>query len=161
MTLPSDVKLVFDLAKPSDAKEAAALGDAENFVRAIAYGIVKQDAGDAAYKFYSVPLSNAQSYAKDQIQQHIDNGYTITGTRRLTHGKVVMASNGTQASVSFCEDDSKFYGREVKTRKIHVTAPSANDYYYFEIVMTASTGHKGLWTAEAIEVQGKATQCKA
>jgi hypothetical protein len=161
MTFPSDFKMVFDRTEPSEAKEAAALNDAENFVRAINYGILQQDAEDAAYKFYSDPRGNAQAYAKKQIQQYIDGGWTVTGTQRYTGAKVDLASDGNRASVSFCDDDSKFYGKEIKSKKVLKTKPSNKDYYFFEIVMTTSNEAKGLWTVETIEVQKEATQCKA
>ncbi|MEV5931199.1 hypothetical protein AB0L56_00140 [Streptomyces sp. NPDC052079] len=160
MTFPSDFTMEFDRAVPSDAKQAAALADAENFVRAVNYGIVQQDAEDAAYKFYSAPGSSAQSYAKKQIQQYVDGGWTITGVQRYTRAKVEMAGDGSRASVSFCDNDSKFYGKEVKTKEVLKTEPSDKDYYFFEIVMTASHEAKGLWTADTIEVQKEATQCK-
>ncbi|MEV7785627.1 hypothetical protein AB0O72_09530 [Streptomyces sp. NPDC088106] len=161
MAFPSDFTMEFDRAVPSDAKQAAALTDAENFVRAINYGIVQQDAEDAGYKFYSTPGGSAQAYAKKQIQQYVDGGWTITGVQRYTRAKVEMASDGSRASVSFCDDDSKFYGKEVKTKKVLKTEPSDKDYYFFEIVMTASQEAKGLWIADTIEVQKEATQCKA
>lgn len=153
--------MIFDRVEPSDTRDAAALGDAENFVRAMNYGIVRQDAEDAAYKFYSTPNGNAQAYAEKQIRQYVVGGWTVTGVQRYTRGKVDMTSDGTRASVSFCDDDSRFYGKEVKSKKILKTKPSDKDYYFFEIVMTASKETKGLWIAEAIEVQKEATQCKA
>ena len=161
LTFPSDFRMEFDRAEPSDAKQAAALHDAENFVRAINYGIVQQDMEHSAYKFYSTPGGSAQAYAKKQIQQYVDGGWTITGVQRYTRANVEMAGDGSRASVSFCDDDSKFYGKEVKTQKVLKTEPSDKDYYFFEIVMTASKDAKGLWTAETIEVQEEATQCKA
>ena len=160
ITFPADFKMVFDGTAPTDAKKAAALNDAENFVRGINYGIVRQDAEDAAYKFYSTPDGTAQAYAKKQIKQYIDGGWTITGIQSYSRTKVDMASDGSRASVSFCDDDSKFYGKEVKSKKVLKTQPSDKDYYFFEIVMTASNEAKGLWTAEGIEVQTEATQCK-
>ncbi|CAL9475704.1 hypothetical protein [Streptomyces sp. enrichment culture] len=161
LTFPSDFRMEFDRAEPSDAKQAAALHDAENFVRAINYGIVQQDMEHSAYKFYSTPGGSAQAYAKKQIQQYVDGGWTITGVQRYTRANVEMAGDGSRASVTFCDDDSKFYGKEVKTQKVLKTEPSDKDYYFFEIVMTASKDAKGLWTAETIEVQEEATQCKA
>ncbi|MEU9243248.1 hypothetical protein [Streptomyces sp. NPDC048385] len=161
MTFPSDFEMAFDITKPSDAKEAAALGDAENFVRAINYGIIRQDAEDAAYKFYSTADGTAQAYAEKQIKQYVDGGWTVTGIQHYSQGKVDLAADGKRASVSFCDDDSKFYGKEVKSKKILKTSPSNKDYYYFEIIMTASQEAQGLWTAEDIEVQTEATQCKA
>ncbi|KUN08767.1 hypothetical protein AQI95_07080 [Streptomyces yokosukanensis] len=160
MKFPSDFKMVFDRTEPSDAKNAAVLGDAENFVRAINYGVVQQNAEDGAYKFYSTPDGTAQAYARKQIKQYVDGGWTVTGVQRYSRAKVDMTSGGNRASVSFCDDDSKFYGKEVKSKKILKTKPSDKDYYFFEIVMTASKGAKGLWTAEDIEVQKEATQCK-
>lgn len=161
MPFPSDFEMVFDIAKPSDVKEAAALGDAENFVRAINYGVVRQDPEDAAYKFYSAVGSTARSYAKTQIKQYLDGGWTVTGVQRYSRGRVDLAADGKRASVSFCDDDSKFYGKEVKSKKILRTSPSDKDYYYFEIVMAASLKAKGLWTAENVKVQTKAIQCRA
>ncbi|MFJ2818778.1 hypothetical protein [Streptomyces sp. NPDC087294] len=161
MTFPSDFRMVFDRIEPSDATKAAALGDAENFIRGINYGIAQQNAESAAYKFYSAPGSKAQAYAKDQIQQAVDGSWTITGTQRYTRAKVTLADGRTRASVSFCDDDSKYYGRDIKTRKVLTTQPSDTDYYFFEIVMTASKDVKGLWLAEDLEVQRKATQCRA
>ncbi|WAX78597.1 hypothetical protein [Streptomyces sp. KMM 9044] len=161
MVFPSDFMMEFDRVKPSDAKQTAALSDAENFVRSINHGIIQQDAEDAAYKFYSTPGSSAQAYAKKQIQQYVDGGWTVTGVQRYTQAKVDTAGDGSRASVSFCDDDSKFYGKEVKTKKVLKTEPSDKDYYFFEIVMTTSKDTPGLWSAESIEVQTEATQCKA
>ncbi|MFJ9565615.1 hypothetical protein ACIRQQ_36950 [Streptomyces fuscichromogenes] len=161
MSFPSDFEMTFDITKPSNAQEAAALSDAENFVRAINYGIIRQDPEDAAYKFYSTVGGTAQAYAKKQIKQYVDGGWTVTGVQRYSQGKVDLAADGKRASVSFCDDDSKFYGKEVKSKKILKTSPSDKDYYYFQIVMTASQEAKGLWTAGDIEVQTEATQCKA
>ncbi|MCH5676135.1 hypothetical protein [Streptomyces gilvus] len=161
MNFPSDFEMVFNDTKPSDTQAAAALSDAENFVRAVNYGIVQQDPENAAYKFYSTPGGTAQAYAKKQIKQYVDGGWTVTGVQRYSRSKVDMTSDGNRASVSFCDDDSKFYGKEVKSKKILKTQPSDKDYYFFEIVMTTSKEAKGLWTAEDIEVQTEATQCKA
>ncbi|MGW5127687.1 hypothetical protein ACWEQ7_27305 [Streptomyces sp. NPDC004069] len=72
-----------------------------------------------------------------------------------------MASDGNRAQVSFCDDDSKFYGKVIKTGRVLRTQPSSKDYYFFEIVMTTSKNAKGLWVAEAIEVQKEAAQCQA
>ncbi|MFJ9708586.1 hypothetical protein [Streptomyces sp. NPDC101234] len=130
-------------------------------MRAINYGVVLQDPEDAAYKFCSTVGSTAQSYAKTQIKQYLDGGWTVTGVQRYSRGKVDLAADGQRASVSFCDDDSKFYGKEVKSKRILKTSPSDKDYYYFEIVMAASLEAKGLWTAENVKVQTKAIQCRA
>lgn len=160
MSFPSDVTLVFDRTAPSDPDQAAALTDAENFVRAIKYGIVQQDAEGAAYKFYSEPLSAAQTYAQDQIQKRIDAGVTITGKQYYSGSKVELGADGKSALVSFCDDDTKFYSKDLKTKKVHYTEPSVSDYYFYEIAMIRSEQPKGLWRAKEIQVESEAAQCK-
>ncbi|MGC0427908.1 Asp-tRNA(Asn)/Glu-tRNA(Gln) amidotransferase A subunit family amidase [Streptomyces sp. SAI-195] len=46
VSLPKDLKLVFDFDRPSDAGQAAALEDAANYIRALNHGITEQDAKD-------------------------------------------------------------------------------------------------------------------
>ncbi len=161
MSFPSDFSMVFDRTTPSDPDKAAALTDAENFLRAVNYGIVQQDAEAAAYKFYTEPLSAAQKYAKSQIQQNIDDGYTVTGVQRYSRATVDMADAGDRAVVSFCDDDSKFYSKEIKSKKVHISEPSSRDYNLFEIVMIAPKDAQRPWTADRVQVQEEATQCKA
>ena len=48
MTVPDDLNLVFDFAKPSDARSATALADAENYIRAPDHDIAAQDPEDPA-----------------------------------------------------------------------------------------------------------------
>ncbi|NDZ77983.1 hypothetical protein G3I19_05460 [Streptomyces sp. SID10853] len=74
VSLPGDVKFVFTTPRLKDPVRTAALGDAENFIRAVEHGIVKQNKNDPAYKFYSEFQSPAQEYARDQITQHADAG---------------------------------------------------------------------------------------
>lgn len=160
MPLPSDVKLDFERPDVTDPDQAAAASDAQNFVRAIRYGIVKQDVNDAAYKFYSEFKSPAQVYAKDQIKQRVDRGFTITGEMRFTRTKVVPAENEKTTVVSFCSDSSKLYSKEVKTKKVHRTKASISDYNSWQVLMAPSRNAKGLWRAQKVQVQGKAEECR-
>ncbi|MET7935964.1 hypothetical protein [Streptomyces sp. NPDC005322] len=159
MTFPNDFKMVLDWERPSDAKQAAALDDAVNYVRGIRYGIVKQDAESAAYKYYSTPSGNTQPYAKDQIEQHIKGGWTLYGTDRYTQPKVRVSDDDKRSSVTFCRDQSKMYGKEVKSGKILRTKASDKDYSFYEVVMELVPKSE-LWQATSIEVQGEAKQCK-
>jgi hypothetical protein len=157
--LPGDVKFVFATSHPANPDQAAALGDAENFIRAIEHGIVKQDKNDAAYKFYSEFQSPAQEYARDQITQHADAGMTVTGERKYYSPKVQSVKGNKSAVVTFCSDGSKLYSKNVKSREVTRTTKSVNDFYYWQIGMSAADGVNGLWRAKEIKVQGKATQC--
>lgn len=160
MPFPKDVKLDFEDPGTSDPLQAAAANDAFNFVRAIRYGIVKQDPDIAAYKFYSETASPAQIYAKDQIQQHVEGGYTITGSMRFYDAKIQPTKSKKTATVSFCSDSSKYYGKEVKTQKVLKTKESIKDYDYWQISMSESKSTKGLWRADLIEVREEAGECK-
>ncbi|MEU5957300.1 hypothetical protein [Streptomyces sp. NPDC047525] len=159
MNFPSDVDLTFDKVNLSDTDQVAAWNDAQNYARAIEYGIVKQDAGDAGYKFYSEIGSPAQSYAKKQIKDHIDAGYTVTGERRYTDVKVQTVTKQKTIAVTFCTNDNKLFGKEVKSKKVLRTKPSIKDYSSWQISMTASTKTKGLWRADLIKVEGESQEC--
>ncbi|MGW7076811.1 hypothetical protein [Streptomyces sp. NPDC054866] len=160
MKLPSDVDIVFDEANLSDPAQAAAATDAENFVLSIRHGIVKQDAEDAAYKFYSEYQGPAFKYAKDQIKKNVDAGYTVTGEQRFSGTKVEVVKNKKSAVVSFCSDATKYFSKEVKTEKVHRTKPSVTDFASWEILMTASDSNKGLWRAKQAQVRDGAEECR-
>ena len=160
MKFPSDVELAFDKTNLSDHDEAAALNDAQEFARAIEYGIVKQDANDAAYKFYSDYGSPAYTYAKEQIKKHVDAGYTVTGVRRYTKQKVETIAKKKTIAVTFCTNDNKLFGKEVKSEKVLRTKPSVKDYSLWQISMKASKNTKGLWRANLIKVESEAQQCQ-
>ncbi|MET8011478.1 hypothetical protein ABZU86_10280 [Streptomyces sp. NPDC005271] len=159
MTFPKDFKMVLDWERPTDAKQAAALDDAMHFVRGIRYGVVKQDAESAAYKYYSSPLGGAQAYAKDQIKQYVKGGWTLYGTDRYTRPKVEIAQGGEMSTVSFCHDQSKLYGKEVKTNKVLRTKPSDKSYSFYQLALKRIP-KEDLWQTESIDVQEGAVQCK-
>lgn len=160
MKFPSDVELIFDKANVSDPDETAAVNDAENFVKSIRYGIVKQDPEDAAYKFYSEYQSPAFKYAKDQIKQRVDKGFTISGKMRFSSIKAEPVKSKKSTVISFCSDSSKLYSKEVKTEKVHHTEESISDYDSWQILMTAPDSAKGLWRAKQVEVGTKAEECR-
>ncbi|MCF3125420.1 hypothetical protein IPZ68_37855 [Streptomyces arenae] len=160
LEFPSDVELTFDKPSLSDPDQIAALNDAQNYARGIALGVVKQDADDAAYKFYSEYGSPAHKYAKDQIKQYIDGGYTVTGERRYTKTKVQTVAKKKTIAVTFCSNDNKFFGKEVKSKKVLQTKPSIKDYSLWQISMTASKSTKGLWRADLVKVESEAQQCQ-
>lgn len=160
MKFPADVSLDFDKVNLSDPRQAAALADAENFVRSVMYGVVKQDAKDPAYKFYTEFQSAAAQYAKGQIERNVDAGLTITGVSRYTGLKVQPVAGTKTTVVTFCSNDSKFYSREIKSKKIHKTQESVNDYSYWQVGMIPAASVDGLWRAKEIKVQGKAAQCR-
>ncbi|MFF0591074.1 hypothetical protein ACFYWD_34470 [Streptomyces sp. NPDC003781] len=160
VSLPADLKLVFDFERPTDADAAAALEDAANYIRALNHGITEQDVKDPAYGFYSA--AGAARYAESQIQEYVDGGWTLTGEDRYYQAKTSPVGEGEKAKsilVTFCEDQSKAYGKEVKTGKVHRTEESLASYQKFSLLM-APQQDSPVWRAQQITVEGKAAECR-
>ncbi|MFH8368633.1 hypothetical protein [Streptomyces sp. NPDC018031] len=159
VSFPDDFEFITEFDQPADPKQAAALDGAVNFVRGIKHGITRQDVKDPVHTYYSDPMGTAPTYARDQITKHIKGGWTLTGKDRFTRPEVRLAKGGKQAAVTFCEDQSQMFGKEVKSGKILRTEPSDKDYYYFEVTMVP-VAKSTVWQANSITVNGEATQCK-
>jgi hypothetical protein len=158
VSVPKDLKLVFDFDKPSDAKQAAALSDAENYIRALKHGIAAQDPDDPAYRFYSV--AQASQYAKSQIEAWVKGGYTVYGTDKYYDDEVAAMSNGKGVVVSFCRNQAKSYSKSIKTGKVHYTEENADSYQKFRLLMVPPSGDSEVWKAATTEVLGKAKECQ-
>ena len=158
VSLPADMDLVFDWDKPKDKNEAAAMDDAANFFRAIYRGVDKRTTKDAAVATYAT--GDGLTYAKTQIDAWIDGGWTATGTLRHYDATTRSTTNGKAVEVAFCADAGKFYGKEIKTKKILTTKPSIEDFDYFKIIMTKMPTGTGLWQASKVFVETKAAKCQ-
>jgi hypothetical protein len=158
VSLPSDMDLVFDWDKPKAKNEAAAMDDAANYIRSIYRGVAKRTTTDAALTAYST--GDGLKYAKTQIDVRLEGDWTATGTRRHYQETTRSAPNGNSVEVAFCVDSSKFYGRDIKTKKIRKTEPSITDFDYFRIVMVKLPTGESLWQASKVYVEAKAAQCR-
>jgi hypothetical protein len=158
VSVPKDLKLVFDFAQQSDAKHAAALADAENYIRALKHGIAKQNPNDPAYRFYSG--AQAAQYAKSQIESWVKGGWTVTGTDKYYDEDVATLSDGKGVLVSFCRNQAKFYGKEIKTGKVLRTEESLDSYQSWKVLMVPPVGSSQVWKAGNVEVIGKAKECR-
>ncbi|MDQ0750496.1 hypothetical protein QF034_004727 [Streptomyces africanus] len=158
VSVPKDLKLVFDFDEPSDAKHAAALADAENYIRALKHGIAAQDPNDPAYRFYSA--AQAAQYAKSQIEAWVKGGYTVYGTDKYYDDEVTTMSDGKGVLVSFCRNQAKSFSKETKTGKVHYTDENLDSYQKFRLLMAPPSGDSEVWRAANIEVIGKAKECR-
>ncbi|TPQ22024.1 hypothetical protein [Streptomyces sporangiiformans] len=159
LSLPKSVDLVFDFDKPSDAKHAAALANAQNYIRAMYHGIVAQDPNDPAYQYYSG--DQAAQYVKSQIQEWVKGGWTPTGTEKYYDEDISTLSGGKRVLVNFCSNQAKIYGKEIKTGKVLYTKESLDSYQKFSLLMVPSSGSPQVWKAQVIQVTGKAKECQA
>ena len=158
LSLPSDIDLVFDWDKPKDKNDAAAMDDAANYIRAIYRGVDQRTTTDAALTAYST--GDGLKYARTQIDVRLEGDWTATGTRRHYRETTRSAPNGNSVEVAFCTDSSKFYGKDIRTKKIRKTEPSITDFDYFRIVMVKLPTGEGLWQASKVYVEAKAAQCQ-
>ncbi|MFE1798312.1 hypothetical protein ACFW9L_19420 [Streptomyces sp. NPDC059517] len=158
VSLPADVNLVFDWNKPKAKNEAAAMDDAANYLRAIYKGVDDRTAEGAAVTAYST--GDGLHYAQVQIGEWIKGGWTATGTQRHYDASTRSATNGNSVEVSFCTDASKFFGKEIRTKKILTTEPSISDFDHFKIIMVKFPTRDGLWQASKVFVETKAAKCR-
>jgi hypothetical protein len=158
VSLPKDMNLVFEWGKPKDVKEAAAMEDAANFLRGIYRGVDKRTAKDAAVTTYAT--GDGLHYADTQINAWIEGGWTAIGTLRHYDITTRSAPNGKSVEVAFCADSGKFFGQEIKSKKILRTKPSVEDFDYFKIVMVKFPTGDGLWQASKVFVDTKAAKCQ-
>lgn len=160
VSLPEDLDLVFDFEKPSDVDSAAALTDAENYIRALNHGITQQDPSDPAYQYYSA--GDAARYANTQIKEYVKGGWTLTGKDRYYRAETSTAGDSKSVKlvrVAFCENASQVYGKEVKSGKVLHTEQSPDDFLKFSLVMASAKGSP-VWRAQQITVKEKATECE-
>ncbi|OUD03448.1 hypothetical protein CA983_09670 [Streptomyces swartbergensis] len=159
VSVPKDLKLVFDFDEPSDAKHAAALADAENYVKAMYHGIAAQDPNDPAYQFYSD--GQAEQYVKSQIQTWVKGGWAPTGTDQYYDAETTTLTGGKRVLVTFCENQGKAYSKDIKTDKILRTEENADSYLKHRLLMVPSSDSPQVWKVQVIEVIGKAKECRA
>ncbi|MGV9280253.1 hypothetical protein [Streptomyces sp. NPDC003730] len=158
VSLPADLKLVFDFERPSDADHAAALADAANYIRALDHGIAQQDPNDPAYRFYST--GGAEKYAKSQIEAWVKDGWTVTGDDRYFDADLDPVGEGKSVLVSFCRNQAKFYSKKVGTGKVNYTEENLDSYQRFQLLMSPSEASAEVWQARQVEVQGRVKECK-
>ncbi|MBZ6107085.1 hypothetical protein ACF1HU_30160 [Streptomyces olivaceus] len=158
VSLPEDLKLVFDFEKPSDAEQAAALDDAANYIRALDHGIAQQDPNDPAYQFYST--GGAAKYAKSQIEAWVKDGWTVTGNDRYFNASIDPVGEGKSTLITFCRNQAKFYSKKVKTGKVNYTDENLDSYQKFSLLMSPSEQSAKVWQARQIEVQGRVKECQ-
>lgn len=158
VSVPEDLKLIFDFSKPSDPKQAAAVDNAGNYIRALKHGIVQQDPNDPAYEYYSA--AQAARYAKGQINTWVKGGWVPTGTDRYFKSEATELGGGKAVLVTFCRNQAKSFSKDVKGGKIHYGKESLDSYQKFSVLMSPPKGDVKVWKAQTIEVQGRVKECR-
>ena len=159
MEFPKDFKMTWDVATPADPDEAAAVNDARNYMEATFHAVTEQDPEDSAYKFYAVPLSQARQYAKETAEAIVQRGWTVAGELRHSHVQVRKEESRKLITVSFCQDESEAFSKEVTTGKVLKDQGSEEPYYAYSVLMEKSASIEGLWQAKSASATKGAAQC--
>lgn len=128
ITLPGDVKNVFEDSQTGDPKKDAVLADNAHGINAIDEAITSGDTKRPGLKFYlkDAGLLSALEY----IQTYYDAGVTFTGTTRYYNRKVTFLKDGS-ALVNYCSDESKSNSVNKKTGEVKKNNPGPRNYGYY------------------------------
>ncbi|AQS72008.1 hypothetical protein B1H29_15795 [Streptomyces pactum] len=150
LSLPDDVKEVFEDWETGDATKDAVLADAGHSMTAVTRAITDGETESPALSFYY--KGEALAGAAKWVQTFVDHDATITGTTRYYAPTVDLSGKAT-AAVTLCADESKAFNKFRKTNKVDRSAPSDNSYVYY--VSRLEQNSKGIWvTSKVISKRG-------
>jgi hypothetical protein len=158
LALPADLKLTFDWTLPADRTQAAVLTAGANYMQSLVHGVVRQSTAKSGLRTYAA--GQAYTYATQYVQLHVDARKTLTGTDRYYRPVVEVAANKAAAQVTFCENQSKLYSKDVATRKIDVTGENNDSYLSYRLVLALFRPGTDLWQAQSVTVKERALQCE-
>jgi hypothetical protein len=145
----------FDDFESSDAKKEAVLRDTSYAITAYIEGKAKGVGPTKNMKRYFTGLHGAE--IQDAIDQFAATGMTITGTYHEYRPAVTIVNTKT-AAVTFCEDQSKAYGKNRKTGAVNTSTPSAKDYSLWAMGLAKNSA--GDWQVFRYSTTKGAKQCQ-
>jgi len=157
ITLPADVKDVFEGGTTGDAVKDAILADNQGFVMAIDDGVVKGSGTTDALVFYSSGkgLTNSITY----IKGFVDKGITLSGTVRYFDRKVTLLSDG-HAALLYCSDESNAFPKSRKTGKVDKSSSSGDKSRHYVFYNTdLKKNADGVWQTDNITSIRGGKQC--
>ncbi|MFJ5773653.1 hypothetical protein [Streptomyces sp. NPDC093094] len=155
ISLPSDLTYSFEWSKTGDKDKDAVLSDGEQFIKAVDMAIAEQDPLHGAYRFYSEGEAAASS--QKFVQEFVDYGDRITGTKRFYDAKVQVDEGGT-AGFAYCEDQNKAYNKSLKTGKTSRTPESDDNYVLYNSRLRVNK--QGVWVTEKLTSERGNAACR-
>ncbi|MFD4410381.1 hypothetical protein [Streptomyces sp. NPDC058466] len=128
---PSDITVKVDRKPTGDATKDAILRDVAYSAQARleAFGEGKGQTANMN-RFFAVP---ALTYWAGRVTTVKNDGLTVTGDYRFFNFNVTDVANGKTAAVRYCEDQSKGYSKEIKSKKVLRTQPSDKDFILYTL----------------------------
>jgi hypothetical protein len=152
--LPSDVKVVIDEDKTGDKAKDAILRDHAYALMAMQESYAKGSDTANFKRFWNgyAGAAYAEAFADSKKK-----GLTISGADRF-YNRVVQSKDSKSAVVTFCEDQSKAFDKEVKSGKVFRNAPSLDSFIRYR--MTMEMDGAGDWQVATSTPQERSTVCQ-
>ncbi len=154
VTLPSDVKNVFDGWEAGDAAKDALLTDVTHRINATDAAIVAADPNSEALRFYY--KGEALAGAATWVKGYADEGRSITGTVRFYDPDLVMVDKDT-AALAYCADESAASDKDRKTGKADKTPVTKESYVAYNSRL--EKGEDGVWRTTVLESERGNAKC--
>ncbi|SEN59296.1 hypothetical protein [Actinacidiphila rubida] len=152
---PPDVKVVVDPDTTGDAVKDAVLRDQGYGLQAIFLAIAKLD--PAVTQFHRYVIESAAEDWSSKIGWGKSNHESITGTV-LFYDRKVNVTGATTAGVTFCQSERNSHGKDTKSGKAIMTAPSLDDFTFHTVLMRKSAD--GTWQMANYKSQDRAKSCE-
>ncbi|MGC0331657.1 hypothetical protein RKD23_004647 [Streptomyces sp. SAI-170] len=155
ITLPSDLKLVFEDGRTGDPVKDAVLADSAERMRAVDAAITGTDPKGEAIGYYNT--GKALEAALSWVAQFKDAGATITGEVRYYDREVTLKGQNS-ATLTFCADEGKGFSKDKKTGEVARTPVTENSYVLYNTSLDKNAD--GVWqTSQVLSARG-AARCR-
>ncbi|MFI6687570.1 hypothetical protein [Streptomyces sp. NPDC050485] len=154
ITLPNDVKDVFEGWQTGDPTKDAVLADAARAQTATNYAIIKGNPDEPAMSFYR--HQDALVSGQVWVKSFVDAGMIYTGTLRYFTPDIKMFDQKS-AGLSFCLDSSKAFNKNLKTGKLD-TSPATKDSYILYSTRLEKNA-QGIWQTTKLQSEMGNKKC--
>ncbi len=154
ITLPSDVKNVFEGWKTGDAAKDALLSDVENRINATDAAITAANPDSEALGFYY--KGEALAGAAEWVQGYVKEGKSITGSVRFFNPELKLVDKDT-AAFAYCADETKAFDKDRKTNKAEKTTVSKTSYVAYNT--RVEKNEQGVWQTTSLLSQRGDAKC--
>ncbi|WP_107410267.1 hypothetical protein [Streptomyces luteocolor] len=153
--LPKDVKNVFEGGKTGDPKKDAVLADNERWVDSLIEAVTVDAKDHPAIKFYA--SGDALLSSAEYIDGFRKKSKSFVGTTRYYNRQVTFLKDGV-AAVTYCQDGTKTYPKDLKTGKVDRSVEgSASDYAFFNT--RVKKNDQGVWQTDSVTSTAGAKKC--
>ncbi|MFJ2735661.1 MULTISPECIES: hypothetical protein [unclassified Streptomyces] len=154
ITLPSDVKNVFEGWKTGDTTKDALLLDVQNRINATDAAIAAANPDSEALGFYY--RGEALAGAAEWVQGYVKDGKSITGTVRFFNPELKLVDKDT-AAFAYCSDESNAFDKDRKTSKAEKTTVTKTAYVAYNT--RVEKNEQGVWQTTSLLSQRGSTKC--